>query len=594
MRALQKRVGRGLLADKGHALASLLIITLGAAAFSMMSHFALNFERLVRDFKVNHVQEDAAFRVDGDLGDLPAIEAAAGAAIEATPTVDCPVGGGRTLRILGRTEKVNLPAVVAGRDVRAPGEVLVDPIFAAANEIELGDPVELCGRPFQIVGFVALPNFIYPIQSETDMMPTPSFGVAVLGREALADLGRPLRTVHAVKFVAGVESTRARSLELKRLLDGRGVEVVEWTDVEDNKRVNIADAEVKILGLVSAGVPTLILILACVMVGSVLRRMIGGETAFIGTLYALGLRRRELHAHYLAAPLLLALVGGALGAALGVLPVDALLRFFVGVFIVPYDGVELVPGRLALAVLLPVAFIGGAAHLALRSKLRLSSAELMAGSRDGAEVSALERALDLRRLPFTARFQLRGQLRSLSRFALLLGGVSVSTVLVLWGFSLRTSMDGLVSATTDVFHFTYEYKFDRPRLDPLPPGAEPFSAALFLPKGEASRDFHVAGIVPESELIDLRDEVGRRLRPDQVIVTRSLARRLGVDRGDSVELVRKLDGREYTLTIDQVADNFASNFVYMPLVRYNALFGLPEGSYLGAFSTVPVVMSFTG
>ncbi|MCB9762605.1 MAG: ABC transporter permease [Alphaproteobacteria bacterium] len=588
MKTLNRRVGRVLRAERGQHLGSLLILLLSSVAFTMMSQFALNFERLVRDFEADFVQEDAAFRARGPIPDLAALEAEAGAVIEATPAVDCALPDGQTLHLTAPTRRVNRHAVVAGADLSGPDELLLNPTFAAANRIAVGDTLTVCGKPLDVVGLVALPQFIYPVQSPNDMMPSPGWGVGVAQADALAALGPTVGTTWAVKFDPSDVPVRPRAVQLKRLLERRGVEVTAWTNIEDNRRVNIVDAEVRILKIVSVGVPTGMLLLACVMVASVLRRMIARETPILGALVALGVRRREIIAHYLRIPLLLAGVGSVAGAGLGLLGVKPYLAFFATVFTVPLTGVALDGGRMAVNLLLPVVFLAASAALVLHQTLRRPPAELMKGQREGAAINPLERSLRLERLGFRARFMVRQQLRSPSRFALLVLGVAIATVLVQWGFSLKTSMDYLITGTTEVYPFEYEYNFAAPRTAPLPGDATPFNAALFLPPGEETRDFYVTGIPPDTERVVLRDADGRRLRVDRVIATRALARMLDIEPGDAVEMVGKLDGRRYTLTVDAVADTFAGTFIFLPLDRFNALMGMPEGSYVGAFSDAPI------
>lgn len=159
-----------------------------------------------------------------------------------------------------------------------------------------------------------------------------------------------------------------------------------------------------------------------------------------------------------------------------------------------------------------------------------------------------------------------------------------------WGFSFKSSFDYLLSegSVTSVYPFEYGYKFDSLRVEPLPAGAEPFSAALFLPEADDKRDFYVTRVMPDSDMVSLKDESGARLSMNQVIVTKPIARLLKVKEGDTVNIVRKLDGRIFSLKIDSISDTYAGNFIFMPLADYNEKFEMPEGSYTGAFSNVPL------
>jgi putative ABC transport system permease protein len=209
--------------------------------------------------------------------------------------------------------------------------------------------------------------------------------------------------------------------------------------------------------------------------------------------------------------------------------------------------------------------------------------ELMKGKKEKNKVNFLERVLKLEKLKFPTKFKIREQLRSLSRLAFLLFGVALATMLLLWGFTLKSGFDKMLTRGS-VYTFEYEYKFDKLRNEPLPAGAEPISASLFLPSVDDKRNFYVTGVMPDSALITLEDEYGARLRTNQVIITKPLANQLKLKQGDTVNIVRKLDGSPFSMKIDSIANTYEGKFIFMPLKDYNEKFEMPEGSYTGAFS----------
>lgn len=582
---LDNRIRRVFLEHKAQYIGSIAMIILSSFAFTSMTHFAANFERLANEFQAGYAQEDATFTTDRKIANLQELESAANAMIEGGISLDYKLADGNTVRLFSQNDRVNLPAIVEGGALSS-GTILLNPVFAAANSYKIGDELRILDSSFTISGFVALPNYIYPLQSEVDMMPRPGFGVAVIGKEDFAALDRG-SSFYAVKFNQAGQDPRAQFTQFGELLKSRGIEIVQWTGIDDNKRVNIVAAEVDIIGLVSRSVPTALLLLASFMVANVVGRMINRESAITGALYALGYKRREIYRHYLMFPLLIAIIGGIVGTALGTLPVHYLVSFMFSVFTVPLTGIEFSPVLMILSFLLPLFFLVGSGYFVIRKELKHSPVELMRGKKDKYKVNFLERVLKLERLNFGMKFQVREQLRSLSRLAFLLIGIAVATVLMQWAFSLKGSVDYLLSGgVTSVYDFGYEYKFDTLRTEPLPGGAEPFAAGLFLPGPEDKRDFYVTGVLPDSAMLELVDESGARLSTDKVIATKSAARLLKAKQGDTVNIMRKLDGRVFSVKIDSVADAYAGNFIFMPLSEFNQKFEMPEGSYNGAFSNV--------
>jgi putative ABC transport system permease protein len=583
--ALNKRIKRVFLENKAQYIGSIVLIILSTYAFTLMNQFALNFERLVSEFQAEYLQEDAAFTTESEIDDLPALESAADALIEEGLTFDVTLVEGQTLRLFSHNNKVNIPAILEGTGLSSSGQLLLGQYFATANDYEIGDQIQILDRTFTVVGFMTRPNFIYPVQSESDLLPQPIFGTAVISQEDFAAFDQA-GTFYAVKFNNADQNPLARSIQFRELLSSRGINIIQWTDIEDNRRVSIVRAEVQILNLVSKAVPSAVLLLGTIMVCVVIWRMIKREAPIIGALYALGYKREEIYRHYLLFPLLIAIVGGIIGTIAGTFLVRFMVSFMVTVFIVPLTGIELNPPVLVISPLLPIILLGASGFLVIRKELQHSPVELMRGKEDENKINFLERALKLERFRFATKFTIRQQLRSLSRVAFLLVGVAVATMLLLWAFFLQSSTEFLTEGVAAVYDFEYEYTFPELRYDPLPEGAEPFAAALFLPDANASHDFHVTGIAPDTTMVTLVDESGNRLRTDQVLITKPLADQLNVTDGGTVNIVRKLDGRTFSLKIDRVADNYEGNFIFLPLADFNETFDMPPGSYLGAFSNV--------
>ncbi|SNS87616.1 putative ABC transport system permease protein [Anaerovirgula multivorans] len=581
---INKRIKRVLLENKAQYIGCIVLIILSSFVFTMMSQFADNFERLANEFQVGYIQEDATFTTDKSIDNLQELESTANAMIEEGKTFDYTLSEGKTLRIFSENDRVNIPAIIDGKELSGSGEILISPVFAKTHNYRIGDELNILDKTFTISGFTALPNYIYPLQSEEMMMPVPGFGIAVISKEDFAALNQG-SNFYAVKFNDIDRNLRRQSAEFRELLKSRNIDILKWTNIEDNKRVNVVDAQVDILNLVSNGVPTGILLLAIILIGNVIGRMINRESAIIGALYALGYRRKELYRHYLTFPLMIAIIGGIIGTILGIFPVRFMVSFMFDAYIIPLTGIQYNPINIIIGLILPILFLVCGSYFVIRKELKHSPVDLMKGKKDKNKVNFLESGLKLEKLKFPTRFKIKGQLRSLSRLAFLLFGVAGATMLLLWGFTLKSGFDDMLTGGS-VYNFEYEYKFDKLRYEPLPADSEPFQALLFLPENDDKRDFYVTGILPDSALITLVDESGTKLSTNQVIVTKPIANLLKLKEGDTVDIVSKLDGRIFSVEIDAIADTYEGRFIFMPIADFNEKFEMPEGSYVGVFSNV--------
>jgi putative ABC transport system permease protein len=161
----------------------------------------------------------------------------------------------------------------------------------------------------------------------------------------------------------------------------------------------------------------------------------------------------------------------------------------------------------------------------------------------------------------------------------------MATMLLLLGFTAKSSIDNLMKfGFKDTYKFQYEYVYKTLQTTQAPQGTEKFSAASVMLKKDRDASFEIVGIEPGAGYILLKDKSGAQLKPDRVIITRPLAEKLKVGPGDVINVDGKTDSREYSITVDSVAETFIGEFIFMPIDRLDKLMGLPAGSYMGVWS----------
>jgi putative ABC transport system permease protein len=583
---LNKRIKRVLFENKAQYIGIAVLIIISSFLFTYMGQFAGNFKRLAYNFTENYIIEDASFETDRKIENLEKLEATSDALIEEYKTADYKLSDELTIRLLSNNKKINLTAVTEGEGLQQAGDILLNPVFAKSNNLDIGEKISIFDETFVIRGLFAIPNYMYILESDVDLMPSPTFGIGVISKSDMDKL--PDGNVHyhyAVKFNSTNKGLREQTVEYRKIIENEGISITQWTNADDNKRINIVEAEVEIIKTVANGVPTGVLILTIIIICGIISRLINNESTIVGTLYALGYKKGEIYFHYLLLIFFIVFPCSIIGSLLGTLPVEYIVRFILEAFNIPLTSIVIEPKRLAYSILIPVLFITFSSSLVIHKKLKRSPVDLMRGKIENIDVNFLERAIKLDKLKFSLKFKIREQLRSISRVAFLLFGIAVATVLMQWGFSLKTSTNFLFEENT-IYNFKYEYKFNQLQKDTLPNGAEPFAASLFLPEDNEKKDFYITGIPENSNLISLEDESGAKINTNQVVVTKPVSRVLNAKVGDSIKIVRKLDGEIFKLKIDAIAETYAGRFIFMPLHVYNEYFGMPTGSYNGAFSNI--------
>ena len=581
---LNKRLLRILKENKLRYLGILVLIVLGSYTFVVAAGLSQNLAVLVTTFTEDHVQEDLSFSTDRPISDVAELENKFDALIEEYMSFDAKLSDTLTLRLLSETKKVNIPAIIEGRTLSRPGEILLDPAFAEANGYSIGSQIKAQDKTFTVVGFVSLPHYIYPLKNVNDILYSPKeFGVGVINREEFSDIDNAA-SIYSVKFNDRTRSLNMQAVELRKYLQVKGFTVSNWIDIMNNKRARIVWASITGMKTMSVPLPAAMFLLSSLIIGIMFWRIIRRESVIIGTLYAQGYRRRELMRHYMAIPLLLAFAGGTIGSLWALPSIGPMVMAMISYYNVPVPGIELSFLNVLIGILTPTLFLGLSSYLVIRSELKRSPAELMKGDKQKTKVNALERAFKLERFKFSTKFQLREQFRSISRLLFLLLGVTSASVLMVFGFTVLNSMNH-VFETSDVYKFEYEYSFRDLQYGEAPDGAEVFNAGKFYPENNEGIEFYITGIEPDSILVILKDNKGNVIPNNQTNITKSLANRLGIKAGDTVTFINKEDGKPHTFHIDAVAESYIEQFIYVPIDEFNKKMELPEDSYIGLFST---------
>lgn len=581
---LNKRVFRMLKENFWRYLGVLILIIIGSWTFVLVTGLTQNLDNLATGFAEKHMQEDLYFATDKAIPDIAGLEKEANAIIEGYPSLDAPLSDSLTLRLLSKTEKVNIPAIIEGRNLSAPGEILLDPAFAGANGYPVGSQIEAAGKTFTVVGFMALPQYIYPVQGVHDLLALPdSFGLGVVSREEFADI-RNADINYSVKFNDRLQSLNQQTVEFRERLQAEGITVSDWISATNNKRMRIVETAVSSYEAMSAPLSLAMILLSSLIIGVMTWRMIRREAVIIGTFYALGYRKRELMRHYMAIPLLLAFVGGVIGSVLAVPCIAPSIRIIALSYIMPITDIEMSLWSVFASILMPVTALGLSGYLVIRSELKRPSAELMKGSKEKSKVGVLERIFKLERLKFSTKFRLREQLRSISRLLFLLLGVTSASALMLFGFMLASSFNEMFKNSTEsAYRFEYEYAFKNLQSAETPEGVEVFNNGRFYSESNEAIEFYIVGVEPGSTFLTLKDNKGNPLSNTQTNITKVLADRLGIKAGDTVSFINKQDGKEYAFHIDAVADSHVQG-INMPITEFNKILGYPENSYIGLWS----------
>ncbi|MGE0699719.1 MAG: ABC transporter permease [Hyphomicrobiaceae bacterium] len=604
--ALDAKLVRDLVRIWPQALAIALVLASGVATLILAIGASRSLEETRRLYYAEHAFADvfvgmkrAPRWIEGRIREMPGV-AIAEARIARHAVLDIdgmaePATGLVQSLPDHRPPMLNRPYVRAGRvpEAGATGEVMVNEAFANAHAFHIGDHfhaiLEGRKRLLTIVGIALSPEHIYAI-GPGDLMPDyRRFAVLWMSEsvlEAAFGLDGACNSV-SVKLAAGANETEVirRIDDLLARYGGTGAH-----GRADQISHAFLDAELRQLAALSRVIPPVFLLVSAFLLNMTLTRLIALEREQIGLIKALGYTRRAIGAHYMKLVGVIAVVGIAVGFALGTWLGAALTRLYGNFFQFPFLVFERDSDLYVVAAGLSLGAALAGALRATLSALRMPAAVAMRPpspqryTRLPGEAGGLYRGVSqmtIMSLRNMARYPVRALLTSL--------GLALAVGLLIVSLFAFDAVEAMIDAT-----FFRSQRQDASLNFPDEAGerivqdvrhlpgvlrVEPFRHAdARLRNGNLSRRVSLTG-KPEGTL--LTRQLDLALQPvavpdDGLVVNRRLAEVLGLRRGDLVE-VELLDGRRGTqwVRIADVIESYIGLVALMRIDRLNAL--LREG-----------------
>jgi putative ABC transport system permease protein len=602
MSALDRKLWRDLWRLRGQVLAVAIVVASGVAVMVMslttLSSLKETAHAYYERYRFAHVfasAKRAPERMAAEIANIPGVQAvetrvAKFAVLDLKDFPEPVIGELMSVPERGQPA-VNRLALRQGRWV-SPGhedEILLNEPFAEAHGLSPGDHLAavLNGnkRTLQVVGIALSPEFIYAMGPGSLLPDDQRFGVGWMGRDALAaayDLDGAFNDV-AVTLLRGVDPQPVIE-RMDRLLERYGsTGAYARRDQISNWFLQNEFVQLETLSKI---LPAIFLAVAAFLTNMVLARMIATERSEIGLMKAFGYSNLEVGWHY--AKMVIAMtgvgivLGWALGAWLGYVDTRMYAEFYRFPFLFFQPSAEAF--GTAAAVSLAASLAGTIS--AVRRAAALPPAEAMRPPsppvyrRTGLSGTRLAARLDQ-----PSRIILRHIERWPLRSALTSAGVGLSVGVLVMANQWIDSIDHIAEV-----YFNQAQRQDMMVALGEPRDASAVSAFRHMPGVMAaeparivSADFRagtrshrgaIEGILPDATLNLAYDADGEIIHvpPDGLVMSRVVARKLGVGVGDSV-WVEVREGRRPTrrIPVVRVVETYVGTSVYMDLHAVNRM-----------------------
>lgn len=486
------------------------------------------------------------------------------------------------LRVFSQRENIDRVQVDSGRLPKVEGEILLERRFCEEHEISAGDRIVVGSREFTVTGIGTAPDYEAPLRSFSDSaVDSARFGIGFVTDEEYGQLRKAGGGITAEEYIyAYLLNGRMSDQQLKEKLKELEISVSKLTrfvPANDNPRIGSAGNDKlvdKAAGL-AAGVIILILFAYVISVFTV--QSIEQESGVIGTLYAMGGKRKELLRHYLMLPVIITFLAGGIGTCLGYsnFGVNAYLDDPYGYFSIPKVDVLYEPYLLLYGVLMPPLAAALTNYLVIRKKLDRPTLTLIRGEQKKDRVTTIRLTGD-----FVRVFRIRQLLREKRTAVTVFLGMFISLLIVMLSLDCYVLCFHVKTENVRDTRFAYMYTYKYPE-EKVPKGGEEAYGVTMKKEVLGYRfDVTLLGIHEGNPYFDAPVEKGE----DRVLISTAMAQKYGIGEGDILTLLDEEKERYYAFRVDGIVTCSTGFFAFMDIDSMRDLMGESEGHYNIVFS----------
>lgn len=578
-RILRKRIFRDLKANFLRYLALGILIILGMYIVISLVAAAETIIKGTQKAAVAHKVEDGQFCVFEPLSDKEETALKEmGITLEETFYLDFAQEDGSTIRVYKNREKINLPALDEGYLAENAKELVLEKRYAEEHELKLGDNIMISGTDFEIVGLGSVPDYEAPLKKFSDSAAdSGSFGIAFMEEAAYKNLKAGNKGQQSESYYYSyLLNDKITDDELKNLIDTNNLTI--FLKAGDNPRIGAArDDQVisRLCGLI-AGV--IVMILFTYVISVFVIHGIEKECSVIGTLYALGVRKRDLISHYLTLPVLVTFLGAVIGTMLGFSEygVSMQMRECYQYFSIPMPDIIHPAYLIVYSIVMPPVVAVLVNYFVIRKHLSRTALSMIRNE----QKQSFGDNMNLGNLGFVKRFQIRQMMREVRTGFTVVFGMFISLLIMMLGINCAVLLTHLSEETKEDTGFEYMYTYKYQDKEVPKGGTEAFAYSMKREMYGYNLEVTLLGITEDNPYFDVKAEKGE----NKVVLASATAQKYQLEVGDEIILTDEEKDRDYTFRITDIAQYASGLYVFMDIDSMCSLFEKDKDYYNVVFS----------
>ena len=354
--------------------------------------------------------------------------------------------------------------------------------------------------------------------------------------------------------------------------------LTQFLPADDNGRIGGAADDKFIDKAAGLAAGVIVLILFAYVISVFVVHGIEQEAGIIGTLYAMGVKRNELLRHYLALPVLITLIAGVIGTALGYSDLGARSQMeeCYNYFSIPALDTIYEPYLLLYGIIMPPVVAALTNFLVIRKKLEKPALSLIRNEQKNGKTQNIR----IYSGNFVHIFQIRQLLREKRSAFTMFFGMFISLLVVMLSLNCYVLCEHIKTENSEDTKFAYMYTYKYPEKEVPEGGEAAYGVTLKKEVLGYNLDVILLGIDRDNPYFDIVKEGDESFSgKNKVQISSSMAQKYHLRVGDDLVLKDEENDRNYAFTVEGIVQYSTSFFAFMDIDSMRELMGEDEDYY---------------
>ncbi len=346
-----------------------------------------------------------------------------------------------------------------------------------------------------------------------------------------------------------------------------------FTKAEDNQKISSASTDVATNKSMALTVGVVLIALFTYVISVFVSHQIQRETSVIGSLYALGVKKKDLLIHYITLPTLITFVSDVIGTCvgfsnfgIGTQTQDSYNYFSLPKFDIIHPVYLLIYGLVMPPVICIIVNL-----IVINKQLSRTALSLMRNEQKQHKYSKANIKSD----KFISVFRKRQLLRESRAVITIVVGVFVSILIMTLGIDIYALCSNIKTDTVEDTKYNYMYTYKYPEKTVPAGGEEVYTETLSKTYLGNTLDITLMGITENNKYFSANPSTTE----NSVVVSNSVSERYGVSKGDIITLTDKVTKDIHSFKVDDVCQYSVGFTVFMDIDNMREMFDKADNYY---------------